>query len=201
MVFLYSRKLQLIMLLCWLAGMFFLYTRISGIYTDWSVEENELLRSARQEARLGATPSLPAAPEPVEAAPPVIPAPAPDPELNRCLDLRLVHADPESSTLVFELDYIPAAANGFTLEKAHSYHIDDNPAFVVALGEPWVSDAGSSSFSTSLPQAPNVQLIVSKSKHLRLLFRTNSLQTARKASFSAYPTDRGIRLEIRLPKG
>ncbi|MBQ4133680.1 MAG: hypothetical protein IJD04_08125 [Desulfovibrionaceae bacterium] len=196
-MFLYSRKPQIIMLLCWLAAMGFIYAQADNDYFDLSEEMEDL--SEKQEVSLGKSPEI-HVPPPLPPAP-VSPQPPADPTVNHCLDLRLVNADTEENAIVLELDYIAAQTNGFAPEKARSYYIDDSPTFVIALGEPWVSETGNASFTRPLPQVPSLNLIVSRSKNLRLLVHTSTVQLARKARFNAFRTDRGVRIEIYLPAG
>jgi hypothetical protein len=203
MIFLYSRKSQCVLLLCWLIGMIFMYVQLSGTRQHRPVEVDERAVDSGQKVRLGEAPELPVqeAPPARETLPvPPSPArPAADPELNRCLALRVEQGTGgHEDTLTLELDYVAAQTKGFSIEKARSYYLEDEAAFVVALGEPWISDVGNLSFPGTMPQVTGLKLIVSKSRNLRLLVHTRSMNIAREAKLQLSPTDTGIRAEIRL---
>lgn len=198
MIFLYSRKSQLVLLLCWLIGMTVMYVQITGERPLWLAKASERIVDHAQKARLGRVPDIePAVPQ--APAPP--PLPAADPVLNRCLAMRTNQSmDEQADTLAVDLDYIAAQKKGFSLEKAHGYYLEDAPTFVVAFGEPWISDIGHASFPGAMQQVTGLELIVSKSKHLRLLVHTRSMRIARGAKFHISPTETGLRVEIRLPR-
>jgi hypothetical protein len=207
MIILYSRKAQLVLLLCWLAGMTYVYARITGEH-PFRLHDNEQIAAPAQEARLGQVPELSVPPEPVErselAEQPVpvhVVQPAPDPELNRGLALRVsLDIGEHTDMLIVELDYIAAYKGGFTIEKARSYYLADAPTFVVALGAPWVSDIENTSFPGIMPQVTRLNLILSESRNLRLLVHTTSMSIARGAKSHITSTDTGIRMEIQLPR-
>jgi hypothetical protein len=194
MIFLYSRKMQIGLLLIWLAGMALMYAQID--------RERSSGPDLEVEAILGHMPEMPALPTEPEtpAEPQPDPRPAADPVLNRCLDLRVEQSGEKADTLVLELDYVAAQTGGFALEKAHGYHYADAPVFVVALGEPWISDIGNVSFPGPIPEVSDVNLVVSKSQNMRLLINTKSMRTARGAKLSLSPADAGMRVEIHLPR-
>ena len=201
MIFLYSRKMQFALLLCWLVGMAVMYVQITGERPHWLRATSERIVAQTQKAQLGQVPALP---EPPPPPPPVATAPQrppADPVLNRCLALRLdQQAGTDADTLVLEFDYLAAQTKGFTLDKARGYYLEDAPTFVVALGEPWVSDIGNASFTGSVAQLARLELIVSKSRNLRLLVHTRGMATAKGAKFHLTPTATGLRAEIRLPR-
>jgi hypothetical protein len=195
MIFLYSRKLQLGLLLVWLAGLAFLYAQVTGEQPPEPSKKPAPLVEA-------GPPKPPKQPEPpASTTPPPPPAPDPrpaaDPVLNRCLGLRL---DQAADTLILELDYVAAQKNGFSIEKARGYHYADAPTYVVTLGAPWVSDIGNASFPGPLPQVAGVSLVVSKSRNLRLLIQTKTPGAARGAKLSLAASDKGLRAEIHLPR-
>lgn len=199
MIFLYSRKSQLALLVCWLIGMTVMYVQIIGERPLWLAKASERIVDREQRARLGHVPVLP---EPAAVPVPAPPSrPVADPVLNRCLAMRTEQgAGEQGDTLVVELDYVAAQTKGFAIEKARGYYLEDAPTFVVALGEPWTSDIGNASFPGAMPQMTGMELIVSKSRHLRLLVHTRSMRVARGANVHITPTDAGMRAEIRLPR-
>ena len=198
MIILYSRKAQLVLLLCWLAGMTFAYVRITGEHPPLLMKVSEKIVDRVQEARIGQATALsvPAPqPAPIHATPP-----AADPELNRCLAMRVGQGTGDrADTLIVELDYVAAQKEGFTIPKARGYYLDDEAAYVVALGAPWTSDIGNASFPGAMPQVTKLNLIVSKTRNLRVLVHTKSMSVSRGAKSHITPTDTGIRVEIRLP--
>ena len=197
MIIPYSRQAQFVLLACWIVGMTFAYVRITGESPHWLMRAGEKIVE-KQEARLGRMPEpIVPAPQPlaVQAA-----RPAADPELNRCLAVRVRQgAGEREDALILELDYVAAQKEGFAVEKARGYYLDDEPTFVVALGAPWTSDMGNASFPVAMPQVAKVSLIVSKSRNLRLLVHTKSMSVSRGAKSYTTPTDTGMRVEIRLP--
>lgn len=205
MIILYSRKSQLVLLLCWFIGLTFAYVRLTGE----PVKTGERLVDHRQEARLGqeprplvpALPPVPAEPEPNQEPEPLVERPAADPELNRCLAMLIDQSfDDGGDTLILELDYVAAQKEGFTIEKAHGYYLADEPTFVVALGAPWISDIENPSFPVTMPQVTKLDLIVSKSRNLRLRVHAKSMSVARGAKAHITSTETGIRIEIQLPR-
>lgn len=199
MIFLYSRKSQLFLLLLWLAAMAILYAQTTGERPHWLTKASErILHNEQQRVQLGREPVLPATTKPA----PVQPArPEADPTLNRCLEWRVKQsADGRTDTLLVELDYVAARENGFSIEKAHGYYLKDAPAYVVAFGGPWTSDIRSSSIPGTIPQVANLNLSVSKSRQLRLIIHTRSMNAARGAKLRVSPTDAGMLAEIRLPR-
>ena len=201
MTFLYSRKLQLILLSCWLLGMGLMFTQITGEGGLLLVRASAPAPERPLDARLGHIPAPPAlADEPKpEPAPP--PRPVADPRLNRFLALRFEQAEGEhQGTLVLDMDYVAAQTHGFSADKIYSYYLDGEPTFVIALGEPWVSDIGNISLPGAMPQVKGINLIVSKSQHLRLLVHTNAMHVASGARLEVSPTSSGLRAEVRLPR-
>lgn len=205
----YSRKSQFVLLLCWLLSMTVMYVRTTGKHALWLVKADELIVDRAQKARLGPVPEMPVPATPpvptMTPPPPPVPDPAPrpaaDPSLNRCLAVRVNQdTDNNADILKVELDYVAAQTKGFTFKTAHGYCLVDAPVFVVELGEPWTSDIGNASFPGTMPQITGLDLIVSKSRHLRLLVRTRSMRIAQDAKLHISPTDTGMRAEIRLPR-
>jgi hypothetical protein len=202
-MFLYSRKPQLLLLLCWLLGMAFMYVQATGLRPLWLADASQRIHAGGEKARLGAVPEIPARPEaPVlSEAPPRDPGPAAHPELNRCLAFRVVrNAEGQADTLVLEMDYVAAQRKGFTIGKAHGYPLKGASAYAVEFDAPWVSDIGEASFPLSMPQATELKLMVSKTRHLRLLVHTRSMREARGARLRVTPTDTGLKAEIRFPR-
>ena len=198
MIFFYSRKPLLVMLVFWLIGMAFVYTKITGDYPDWLEEINEQTSVQQQEVRLGHSPEVPAAVKPSVQS--NLHLPSPDLLLNRCIDLKLLSADSANNTLTLELDYVAAQKNGFSTENLRSYYLSDSPTFVIALGEPWVADSGNITFTRPLPQISSINMIISKSRNLRLLVHTGSMHIAKNTKLKASPAGKGIKLEIQLPR-
>ena len=194
-MFLYSRKLQLVLLLCWLAGMTFMYVQIIGERPLWLVNASERIHARTEKARLGAVPEMAARLE----APAPDPRPAADPRLNRCLALRVTPgADGRADALVLELDYVAAQAKGFTLEKIRGYYLNDAPTYVVALGEPWTSDIGNAAFPVSMSHVTGLNVVVTKAGALRLLVHTRTMREAKNARLNVSATEKGLRAEIRF---
>jgi hypothetical protein len=220
MIFLYSRKSQFMLLLCWLIGMTVTYVQITGERPLWLVKAADLWRVKAGElwlgkagddppghdrrAQLGQVPATPAPAAPAAPAAPPAPAgaprPAADPLLNRCLAMRVDHVTGErADTLIVEVDYVAAQRRGFAPEKARGYYLKDAPVFVIALGEPWTSDIGDASFPSPLPQISGLKLTVANARHLNLLIHTRSMRIARGTELHIAPTSAGIRAEVRLP--
>lgn len=201
MIFLYSRKLQLVLLLFWCIGVTVLYIHTTGERPLWLAKASERIVQRDQKARIGQTPELPAPESPPAPVPAPVKQPEADPVLNRCLAMRVdQNAGDHADMLTVELDYVAAREKGFTVEKAYSYYLEDAPTFVVELGEPWTSDVGNAPVPGTVPQATHLNLIVSKSRHLRLLVHTPSMRVAKNAKLAASPTETGIRMEIQLPR-
>ena len=192
MIIFYSRKWQLLLLLCWCLGMAFMYGQITGERPPWIAEAFEKVPAGGEKARLGMMPEIPAQDHPHPAA---------DAHLNRCLALRVVKsASEQADTLVVEMDYIAAQPKGFIIEEARDYYLSDEPTYVVAFGEPWTSDIANASFPVSMPQVTGLNLIVSKSRHLRLLVHTRAMREAMGAKLHISPTGTGLKAVIRFPR-
>lgn len=207
MIFLYSRKSQFVLLLCWAVGMLILYVQTTGEHPVWLAAAEKQISDHSQKARLGRAPQKTAPVSEVAPSPPPVSAPASvalpdaDPVLNRCLAIQASAAAGErTDTLTLEIDYVAARTKGFTPEKTRNYYLEDAPVFVVALGEPWISDVKQISLPETLPQLGVVELIVSKSRHLRLLVHTRSMHVAKGAKLHISPTSTGMRAEIQLPR-
>lgn len=197
MIFLYSRKLQMVLLLCWLTGMTFMYVRITGERPLWLVNASERIHIRAEKAQIGAVPETPAPPQ--TSVPD--PRPAAHPKLNRCLALRLVPDEQgRKDTLVFELDYVAAQTKGFSFEKIRDYYLEDAPTYVVALGEPWTSDIGNAAFPLSTPHVTGLNVIVTKAGTLRLLVHARTMREAKEARLHVTPTEKGMRAEIRFSR-
>lgn len=204
MVFLYSRKIQFVLLLCWLCGMLFIVVESTGEMPEWLAEATEQEPAQDKKARIGdvpeplaQTPEPPQIIEPVPPKPEKSPLPEPHPELNRCLALRQVAVEGDAkNVLVLEMDYVAAQNKGFRIEKAHTYYLDDSPVFVIAFGAPWTSDIGNTQLQVGMRTVSHVNLILSKSHTLRLLIQTQSMQDSRRARARITPTDTGLRAEI-----
>lgn len=195
MIFLYSRKLQLALLLCWLLGMALMYAQITGERPLWLVNASERIHIRTEKARLGAVPEMAARTETPEPAP----RPAADPKLNRCLAVRAVpDVDGRTDALVLEVDYVAAQTKGFRLENIRDYYLSDSPTYVVALGERWASDIGDAALSVSMPQVTGLNAFVTKAGSLRLHVRTRTMQEAKSARLRVSPTEKGLRAEIRF---
>jgi hypothetical protein len=201
MIFLYSRKMQLLSLLCWCAGMAVMFFVVTGQRPLWLAEAS--LRDLRAEqARLGA-------PAPVEASPapevkPSAPAEAARPEadavLNRCLALRATPGQGEKAKeLTLTLDYVAALQKGFSLEKANGYYLADTPAYVIDFGRPWAPLTTESVIPLDMPDASQVEVFVSQSKHLRLMVRTRSMREAQGARLSLSAVDGAVKATLVFP--
>ena len=208
MIFFYSRKLQCILLTCWLLGMGYIFFQI--IDASPRLLAHQTTKAIGQpkpaEVLLGQVPEITAeAVVPAEAPPKPEPKPAPtpaaDPHLNRFLALRTDLASEDGvDVLVLELDYVPAQQKGFTAEKTQTYYLSDAPTFVLSLGGSWVSDIGNVTLPGSMEQMTGMNLIVSRSNHLRLLVHTRSMAIAREARAEITSTETGLRATIHLPK-
>jgi hypothetical protein len=192
--FFYSRKPQLLLLLGWTLGLAFMFVYVTGDESSPFRPKTDVTQRAG--ARLGEMPTLEERPAPVPAA--QIPAtPAGDPELNLCTALRVMpRAEGKEKKLVLELDYIPALTNGFTPDKARNYYIEEPPTFVVALGEPWKTELKPTMIPVDMPETNGVSLIVSRSRHLRVLVHTRTEQQAVRAKVKVSPTENGLRAEV-----
>ncbi len=62
MIFLYSRKSQLLLLACWTIGMTFMYMQITGEKPLWLIKADQRITARHQKARLGQMPALPEPP-------------------------------------------------------------------------------------------------------------------------------------------
>lgn len=194
MIFLYSRKSQLFLLALWLVGMAVLYTQTTGERPHWSTRASEQSSPNEQPVRIGQEPAAPAAtPVPVQSA-----LSEADPTLNRCLAWRVKQ---NAGAVVVDLDYIAARENGFSIEKVIGYHLRDAPVYVVAFGEPWISEIRDPSILGTIPQVAGLNVIISPQlRQLRLVVHTQSMHVARGAKFHVSPADTGMRVEIQLPR-
>jgi hypothetical protein len=201
MIFLYSRKMQMLSLLFWCVGVAVMFFVVTGQRPLWLAEATQRDLLAAQ-ARLGA-------PAPVEATPataveppaPVKPdRPEADPTLNRCLALRATPGQgAKAKELSLTLDYVAARSKGFTLDKAHGYYLADAPAYVIDFGRPWAPLAAETTIPLDMPEALRVELLVSQSKHLRLLIRTRSMREAERARLSLSAEDGAVGATIVFP--
>ena len=205
MIFFYSRKVQGLMLICWLMGILYMLVQVTDIRPRLLAHRAPIAASTASEVRLGTIPEVPAQ----QVQPPketTLPArPAPDPHINRLLSIRAIHASPDqlqdgAAPLVLEMDFVPASQKGFTIEKTNSYYLADQPAFVIALGVPWKSDIPHLPPHEAVPNVKNVELVVSKSDHLRIIVHTSTMTQARGARLETAPTATGMRAIVHLPK-
>ncbi|MDL2216847.1 hypothetical protein LJB81_03855, partial [Desulfovibrio sp. OttesenSCG-928-M14] len=74
-----------------------------------------------------------------------------------------------------------------------------SPVFVIALGDPWISDIGNAAVPVNMQRVKSVSLIVSKSHNLRLLVQVPSMHAAQRSKAHITPTDTGLRAEIDIP--
>ena len=144
---------------------------------------------------------MPEMPARLEPETPVRQSPAADAHVNRCLALRVAESVSEQAdTLVVEMDYAAAQPKGFIIEEARGYYLSDEPTYVVTFGEPWTSEIVKASFQVSMPQVTGLNLIVSKSRHLRLLVHTRAMREARGAKLHISPTATGLKAAIQFPR-
>ena len=208
MIFFYSRKLQCILLACWLLGMGYIFFQVIGESPRLLAHQTTKTVGLPKppEVRLGQVPEVTAeaaihAEAPPKPEPKPAPTPAADQHLNRFLALRTNLAFEDGvDILVLELDYVPAQQKGFTAEKTQTYYLSDAPTFVLSLGGSWVSDIGNVTLPGSMEQVTGMNLIVSRSNHLRLLVHTRSMAIARGARAEITPTETGLRATIHLPR-
>ena len=207
MIFFYSRKLQCFLLFCWLLGMGYMFLQVLDegprllAHQTGAPAAQPAGQPATPDVRLGRVPEVTPKELLPEKTPPPAPQPAADPHLNRFLALRAEQASTEGGgTLVLEMDFVPAQHKGFTPEKLQNYYLSDAPTLVLSLGESWVSDIGNVALPGGMEQVTGMNLIVSKSKHLRLQVHTRSMSLAMKATVQVTPTDTGLRAEVHLPK-
>lgn len=198
MFFLYSRKPQFLLLLCWCLGLAGMCAYAIG-GEAWDLErKNEKTEQAR--VNLGENPPVAEAPPPPAADPPPEPEQPPaDPRLNRFTALRIIsRAGGDEKKLVLEADYIAARTHGFTPDKAHGYYfLDGGPTVVVALGHPWVTDVEQEKFPVAdMPQVKDVRLFHIQPEELRLFVNTHTALQASGARVRIEPTPAGLRAEI-----
>ncbi|MDR2055477.1 MAG: hypothetical protein LBQ10_06370 [Desulfovibrio sp.] len=202
MFFLYSRKPQFLLLLCWCLGLAAISAyAIGGDVWDFGKGSG---KTEQVRANLG---EQPAAPSPEPTQPPADPPPEPerptaDPRLNRLLALRVLpNADGDEKKLVLEADYTAALANGFTPDKARGYYfLEGAPTVVVALGHPWVTDVEQKKFSVDMPQVRDVRLVRIEPQNLRLFVTTHTALQASSAKVRIEPTPTGLRAEIHFTR-
>jgi hypothetical protein len=222
LLFLYSRKPQLILLFCWCIALAALFTYATGNNPLQFLPEDPLqflrrISLSESRARLGAVPQEPPAPSaapsvllPAERTPLPIPAPEPapavnrpDPAVNRGTALRIFpEADGDARKLVLEFDYAAAEKNGFTLKRARKFYTSDTPTptLVVDLGGPWELDMKERTYPLAIPQATQVSLWTTKSRQLRLVTHIRTLAEASGARVFLRRTPTGLREEIHFPR-
>ena len=209
MIFFYSRKVQGLMLICWLVGILYMLAQVTYVRPRLLAHRAPIAASTTSEVRLGKIPEAPAQQVQLPKEPTLPARPAPDPHINRLLSIRAIHANPEqlpdqhregAVPLVLEMDFVPASQKGFTIEKTSSYYLADQPAFVIALGVPWKSDISHLPPHEAVPHVKNVELVVSKSDHLRIIVHTSTMTQARDARLETAPTATGMRAIVHLPK-
>jgi hypothetical protein len=199
--FLYSRKPQFLLLLCWCLGLAAMSVYAVG-GDSWNLErKSEKTEQVRvnldEKPPATEEPPLPAA-EPAE--PPAVPdRPAADPRLNRFTALRIIpKADGDEKRLVLEVDYVAALTHGFAPDKARGYYfLEGGPTVVVALGHPWVTDVKQEKFPVDMPQVKDVSLFHIQPEELRLFVNTRTALQASGARVQIGPTPAGgLRAEI-----
>jgi hypothetical protein len=221
LLFLYSRKPQLILLFCWCIAMGALFTYATGNNPLHFLPEDPLqflrgLSMPESRARLGAAPQEPPAPLavpsvvlPAQRTPLPVPAAEPAPErrinpaVNRGTALRIFpEADGDAHKLVLEFDYAAAEKNGFTLGRARKFYTRDTPTptVVVDLGSPWELDMKERTHPLAMPQATQVSLWTTKSGRLRLVTHTRNFAEASGARVLLRRTSTGLREEIYFPR-
>jgi hypothetical protein len=190
MLFLYSRRIQIILLLCWSAGMVGMYAAIIG-------SDARLFHRADISQAATAKPNVAQPPAP---APQSVPAKT-DPTRNRAEALRITtETEGGGTTLVLEFDYLPAESKGFAPAKTRAYYLEGAPTFVLSLGEHWIMDIEQKSYPVDLPQAKGVTLILSQSNHFRILTHTRTNEQAMHARAQISPTATGLQAKIRFSK-
>ncbi|MDR2800403.1 MAG: hypothetical protein LBB52_03945 [Desulfovibrio sp.] len=216
MLFLYSRKPQLLLLFCWgiaIAGLFAYATGNQPLFFLQKAED-----PAQSAARLGELPPPPEPPAPPappvaqpvvpppEPAPPPAPPPEPEPAtgstLNRATGFRVFPAaDGDENKLVLELDYIPAQANGFNPDRAHHFYTADAPTLVIVLGSPWETEISSKTQVLHMKQATRVDLwMMASERQLRIVTHTRTFAEAAGAKVRLARTQTGLRAEIHFTR-
>jgi hypothetical protein len=217
LLFLYSRKPQILLLFCWsvaLAGLFVYSTGHETLFFPHATEP-----PGQAKARLGElppppeSPSLPdvqpAVPPPGSHEPPPVSEPAHSAHparssvstINQGTDFRVFpDADGDEKKLVLEFDYIPAGENGFTLDKAHNFYTEDTPTVVIALGSPWELDVSRKNHSLAMKQATRASLWMTEARQLRMVTHTRTFAEAAGAKVRLTRTQSGLRAEIHFPR-
>jgi hypothetical protein len=195
MRFLYSRKPQFLLLLCWCLGLATLFAAINGNGT--SLFTTPQVRNAVP--ALGAPPDHAAL---TAQAAPEVPPPAGDPVLNRSTALRITPNDGGDATkLALEIDYIPAASNGFSPHDVRCYYMEEPPAFVVSLGEHWATDLRlDAPIRVNMEQVRGLTVYLSHTSNHRLLIATRTAEQARLARAKLSATATGMKVEVSLPR-
>ncbi len=199
MFFLYSRKTQSILLLLWFVSVVALFLYTTNQYTvlrDSLIPQND---ASNATPHIGSIPQIDT-PQTTEQTPPQQTAQQPpaDPTLNRCTAIKLTYMDDTPPPmLVVDVDFIAAQENGVTLKDINGYYLSDEPTYVITFGAPWITDVSHVDF-TPEKNSPikNIQCIVSKSQHMRLIIHMTSVQIARKAKLTLVETDRGIQAQV-----
>ncbi|MDR0827010.1 MAG: hypothetical protein LBN33_03905 [Desulfovibrio sp.] len=187
MWFLYSRKIQFILLLCWSAGMVGLYVAVIGsdarLFHSKEISQAAITKpSVAQLPHTGVKTSA-------------------DPTRNKAEALRVsTQTEGGTATLVLEFDYVPAQAQGFVPAKTYSYYIENPSTFVLSLGEHWIMNIEKKTYPVDLPQVSGISLILSQSNHLRILTHTHSSVQAMNARAQISPTATGLQARIHFGK-
>ncbi len=216
MIFIYSRKIQCLLLFCWLAIMAILYLNLresfdfQDDFAEAPIEEAVVGKIPEQEPKK-TSPLLPApafAPLPIQAPSSEQTQPIQKTQTksqidrkktanNRFLGMELAQSEVSpQDTLSLDIDYVPAKNKPFSLDTIKTYHFADQPVFVIEFGEPWVFEAKSENYENILPQVEKIQLLVSKSKYMRLLVYTETMEMAKNTQFHAELTENGLKGEI-----
>jgi hypothetical protein len=229
LLFLYSRKPQIILLFCWCLALGALFTYATGNNPLQFLPEDPLqflrgISMSESRARLGSVPqepplttvpqdlqaplAVPSVVLPAQRTPLPVPAePAPErrisPVVNLGTALRIFpEADGDAHKLVLEFDYAAAEKNGFTLGRARKFYTSDTPTptVVVDLGSPWELNMKERTHPLDMPQATQVSLWTTRSGQLRLVTHTRNLAEASGARVLLRRTPTGLREEIYFPR-
>ncbi len=196
-MFLYSRKLQILLLITWciaMCAMYFYVTHNTPIWLEGIVDKQET-----QEVHLGVIPEIKNVITEIEQEPQGN-TPAAHDTMNRCYDFRVEQVAGAGYDMInIHVDYVAAKNNGFSIDKIEDYYLSESPTYVLSLGKPWINDAKMTDHSIILPQLKNIKLILSKSDTLRLLIATTNNKFARNIKLKIDKTDTGFEAQLRIP--
>lgn len=197
-MFFYSRKVQIILLICWCAGM-------AAVYADLAHRAVLLIgreTDAAQAARLQAVVAPPPAPAEPEAAPFPEETPADAPAVVSDVNVVTnVAFEPETGSrppaLSLEIRYALAGENADP-PKVRSYYIAERPAVVLEMSGIWEPVEGFAP-NSGMPQVTGMTFFAAP-RHLRLVLQTQTLRQAQKARVSFTAGADAARARIQFPE-